>query len=82
MELPKTHIFQSENMENKVILPVEFVLQLELLPENGMGYHIVDIYLKNGSILKQKIVLNCEILKLDDSEDFAVDEIVELHLSN
>ncbi len=46
--------------------------ELLKLPESGMGYHRVDVTLKNGIILKDKIVMNSSILAVDkhiQSED-------------
>ena len=45
-------------MENKLKLLDEFSNFLSNLPEHGIGYQIVDIELKNGEILKDRIVFN------------------------
>lgn len=54
---------------------------LSHLPEQGMGYQIVDLTLKNGEVLKKKIVLNCSLLQLDEQEQLVADDIdkIELH---
>jgi sRNA-binding regulator protein Hfq len=54
---------------------------LSHLPEQGMGYQIVDIFLKNGKELKGKIVINCTYVKLVEDEIITADEIktIELH---
>lgn len=56
---------------------------LSQLPEHGMGYHIVDITLKDGRVMKGRIVLNSTYLKLDESEHFKADDIgkIELHIN-
>lgn len=70
-------------MENKVRinLPKKFSDLLENLPEQGMGYQIVDIVLKNGKSLIKKIVLNSSILELEKSEEIKAKdiEIIKLH---
>lgn len=53
---------------------------LEKLPEQGMGYQIVDLTLKNGQVLKERVVLNSTYLKLDNSEKFDVEEIETITL--
>jgi len=70
-------------MENKVRinLPKKFSDLLENLPEQGMGYQIVDIVLKNGKSLTKKIVLNSSILELEKSEEIKAKDIdiIKLH---
>ncbi len=55
-------------MSNKVKLLDEQIKLLESLPEQGMGYHIVDIKLKNGKKLIKRIIINSEYLKLNEYE--------------
>jgi hypothetical protein len=54
---------------------------LENLPEQGMGYHIVDITLKNGMTLNEKVVLNSMYLQTEDNEKIDPNEIetIKLH---
>jgi len=70
-------------MKNKVRinLPKKFSDLLENLPEQGMGYQIVDIVLKNGKSLTKKIVLNSSILELEKGEEIKAKEIdtIKLH---
>ena len=49
----------------KIILTEKLQKQLINTPETGMGYHKVDLYLKDGEVLRDQIVLNCSILILD-----------------
>jgi len=65
----------------KIALNQEQIEYLSLLPEQGMGYQIVDLILKNGDVLRNKIVLNCSFLQLDDQEQLNVEDIdkIELH---
>jgi hypothetical protein len=45
-------------------------------PEQGMGYHIVDIHLKNKVNLYGRKVLNCSELIIDQSDpNFTIDDI-------
>lgn len=41
-------------------LSQRWIDKLVKLPESGMGYQIVDIHLKDGTILKNALVINCE----------------------
>lgn len=56
----------------------KWVDKLVNLPEAGMGYQTVDVILKNGSIIKGLIVLNCQDIlgKIYFSEDDIVDIVV------
>ncbi len=51
------------------------------LPETGMGYHIVDIKLKDGRIFKEKVVFNSTYLQIDDKGKIDPNEIeaIKLH---
>lgn len=53
--------------KQKIVLTEKFTKQLINTPETGMGYHKVDLFLKNGEIIKNQIVLNCSILTLEKS---------------
>lgn len=64
--------------KTKVNLTEELIEQLINTPESGMGYHVVDVYLKNGVIIKNQIVLNCSILTIDKSMVLNVYEIEKL----
>lgn len=59
-------------MENsskkKIELKKEHINVLSGLPESGMGYQIVDITLRDGQQLKNRIVLNSQFLVLEDNE--------------
>lgn len=64
--------------KQKILLSDKFTKQLINTPETGMGYHKVDIYLKNGEVLKNKIVLNCSILTLEKTIMLNNDEIEQI----
>ncbi|MBC8319300.1 MAG: hypothetical protein H8E34_01120 [Bacteroidetes bacterium] len=64
--------------KQKILLSDELTKQLVNAPETGMGYHKVDIYLKNGEIIKNQIVLNCSILTLEKSIKINVVNIEKL----
>ena len=68
--------------KNKLNLEKRYIDLLSSLPEQGMGYQIVDITLKNGKILKERIVLNSTFLKLNDNESIKNEDIekIEIHL--
>ena len=58
-----------ENKHIKIKLPQKFIDILSKLPEQGMGYQVVDITLKNGEVLKNKTVTNSEYLIYDEDID-------------
>lgn len=68
--------------KQKIRLPDNFIKQLIETPENGMGFHIVDLHLKNGEVLKNQIVLNCSILTLESTFELDIDEIELIKISN
>ncbi len=69
-------------MENKVhvLLPKNLIAIIVKLPEQGMGYHIVDIILANGEELKNKFVFNSSILELEKQEVFDINDIVTIKI--
>lgn len=62
----------------KIKLKPEIIAILEKLPETGMGYQKVDIILKDGSILKDRIVLNSTYLEIGENEFLDGDDIVSI----
>lgn len=54
---------------------------LQSLPEQGMGYQVVDITLKDGKTFYEKIVLNSMYLQIEDNEKIDPNEIetIQLH---
>lgn len=67
-------------MEKSVKLLDEQIKILEDLPESGMGYQIVNVTLKNGKILKDRIVLNSTYLKVDKNEEMSPKDIASINL--
>lgn len=67
-------------MGNKIKLLQKHINILENLPEQGMGYQIVDITLKDGKILKERIVINSTYLQLEENEKINPNEIEEIIL--
>ena len=62
-------------MQNKLELSSKLTDYLSAMPEQGMGYQIVNITLKNGLILKERIILNSTYLILNENEQFNVEDI-------
>jgi hypothetical protein len=50
------------------------------LPETGMGYQLVKIFLSDGKILRKRKVLNSSILELEPNENIASSEIEKIEL--
>lgn len=48
---------------------------LEQLPEQGMGYQLVDIVLEDGTVLKCRTVMNSEDLVVNENETIRPVEI-------
>jgi len=55
-------------MVQNVKLLANQVNQVKLMPEDGIGYHIVDIEMIDGRIHRNIIILNSEYLKLNDNK--------------
>jgi len=69
------------NEKQKIRLTDKFIQQLINTPESGMGFHNVDLYLKNGDVLKNKIVLNCSILTLEKTIKLDIGDIEQIVIS-
>ena len=68
-------------MTEKVELPTNLIDKLADLPEQGMGYQVVNVTLKNGQVLTDRRVVNSIYLLLLDNEHLKTTDIenVELH---
>lgn len=67
-------------MIHKIKIPEDISSQLVLLPESGMGYQLVKVFLKNGEILRQHKVVNASYLLLELKENFSEKEIEKIEL--
>ncbi len=67
-------------MKKKIKLATPFVEYLTDLPEQGMGYQLVEVTLQNGQILKNRAVMNSTYLMLDDNEEITAEEIKSIKL--
>ncbi|HZW69821.1 MAG TPA: hypothetical protein VFF57_03055 [Hanamia sp.] len=67
-------------MTTKFKKPEKFVHQLVKLPESGMGYQLVKIFLSDGKILRKRKVLNSSILILEPDENINSSEIENIEL--
>ena len=67
-------------MKSKFKIPEKFVHQLVKLPESGMGYQLVKVFLKGGRILPGHKVLNASVLVLENDEYFSQSEIEKVEL--
>lgn len=63
-------------------LPDSFIDFLINLPENGMGYQIVKVILRNGKVLHQHKVLNSELLMLEENELIQAKDIKNIELES
>jgi hypothetical protein len=76
--LPKDH---RELLTVEMELSDDLKSSIEGLPETGMGYHIVDIILKNGRILRNRKIINSSILLTNPEESIHPDEIEDIVMS-
>lgn len=69
-------------MENKtkIFLDDHWSRHLIELPETGMGYHLVDVELKDGAILKKKAIINSSFIQLDKGEKLNLNEIKKIRM--
>ena len=63
-------------------LPENLINTLINLPETGMGYQIVKVFLKSGKVLNHKKVLNSEFLILEENEYISVNDIGKIELES
>jgi hypothetical protein len=68
-------------MSKKIQLTQEQTNYLSELPEQGMGYQVVDITLKDGTTLTNRMIINSTYLVLKDNEQLDVLEIAFIKLS-
>ena len=80
--LPKDHrAILSDDVEvelNRVELTKDLQDIIKDHPEKGMGYHIVNLVLKNGRVMNNRKVLNSSILILNPDETLNVDDIDDI----
>jgi hypothetical protein len=69
-------------MTTKVELPTKLIDKLADLPEQGMGYQVVTVTLKNGTVLTDRRVVNSTYLLLLDNEQLTTNDIENVELSN
>ena len=67
-------------MISKIKIPDKFINQLVKLPENGMGYHLVKVFLSNGKLLRKHKVLNSSLLIVEQGE--IISSLVAARLSS
>jgi hypothetical protein len=65
---------------NKLKLDSRLTRFLDYVPENGMGYHIVDLVLKDGNQLINRIILNSTFLLLNKDERIEASSIIKIEL--
>lgn len=68
--------------ESQLKLSDKHIDMLENLPEQGMGYQIVNIELKDGKLLTDRIVLNSTFLQLQKEDNFTIDEIKDIKIKS
>ncbi len=61
-------------------LSQKWIDKLTTFPETGMGYQIVDIYLKTGVVLRKLMVINCEEITNLKNSSFSENDIQDIKL--
>ncbi len=70
-----------EASDNKYVhLPEMLIAKLVELPESGMGYQRVAVTLSDGRVLRNRIVLNAQLLQLEKGEHLKGADIVGVEL--
>lgn len=59
-----------------------FINLLVNLPETGMGYQIVKVFLKSGKVLHKHKVINSELLMLEENENINIKDIDKIELES
>ena len=67
--------------ERSIVLSDKFTEQLTNTPETGMGFHKVDLHLKNGEVFKNKTISNCSILTLENTPIETSEEIEDITIT-
>lgn len=57
----------------RINLPERWKRYLEAMPESGMGYQLVDVWMSDGRFFPKAIVYNSEVLELPDRQHDASD---------
>jgi hypothetical protein len=66
----------------QIELQRDIINRLLALPENGMGYQLVDLVLADGRVVPNVTVFNCEIANLPDRYlDIRPSDVADVHLS-
>ncbi len=65
---------------NTIQLPNKWTNFLTKLPESGMGYQLVKVFLLNGEVLRQQKVLNSSVLILESNENITFLQIEKIEL--
>ena len=63
-----------------VKLPKKISEIIVMIPENGMNYHVLNVILNSGRVLKNRIIINSEALILERNEEIQTEEIQTISL--
>lgn len=69
-------------LKKRIQLKDEHINYLVDLPETGMGYQIINVILKDGQQLLNRIVVDSRLLLLNDNEDIDPNSIEKVELVN
>jgi len=65
-----------ESFNEKVKIPNELIDKLITLPEKGMGYQIVDVELKNGTIINDVKIVNSSYLLISGLQTSDIKDVI------
>ena len=69
-------------MKNRIELSSNLVEKLSNLPEQGMGYQIVKVLFKDGTVLENRMVINSTFLLILENENFSTFDIEDVEPSS
>jgi hypothetical protein len=67
-----------QKFSNKIEIPQKSMDELSSIPESGMGYHTVNVQLKDGNVLPNRIVMNSTYLLLLENEKIKTEDIFRI----
>jgi hypothetical protein len=60
----------------------EIIDRLAGMPENGMGYQVVDLVLIDGRVVRDVVIFNCEVASLpEDHRDVRSSDVADVRPS-
>ena len=68
-------------MRKIIKLSEKFLVDISKSSESGMGYHKVNVLLKDGNTLLKRTVLNRQFLVIEENENISLSEIKSVKIT-